>query len=58
MIFIHIELAQCLIMKPNDFCAVYFLIGPSWSLSARGSAESPHANSVVPFLPIPLMFYC
>lgn len=57
MIFINVELAQWLLMKANDFCAVYFLTGPSLSLSARGSVEGPQSNSVLPFLLTPLMFY-
>lgn len=57
MVFIHMELAQWLLMKPREFCAVYFLIDPSLSLPARSSAGGPHGNSLLHLLPIPLLFW-
>lgn len=51
MFFIHIELAQWLLMKAREFFAVYFLIDPSLSLPARGSAGGPYGNSLLHLLP-------
>lgn len=57
MVSIHIGLAQWLLMKAREFCAVYFLIDSSLPLPARGSAGGPHSNSLLHLLPPPLLFW-